>query len=227
MKAKYQLLSINMLFFIFINFLSFADDTTEYAAKHREIALRNIGHQLLLQYRDTTSPVLPIKKIRENLFQIEFQSQFSFVDDTLINLVKKQFKASKLPNEYIVSVLNCNNQKLVFGFEVSNKTGNTIPCSGRRQPIGCYTVQIEFLNEKETYYFAYLLLLIPFGFIAYRFRKKVIIEKNKTESIENESMTNFGLFKFNPQANLLFFKNNKIVLTEKELKLLFFLNILL
>ena len=209
-----------MLFFILVNFFSLADDTTEYSAKHREIALRNIGHQLLLKTKDYTSRVLPIKQIKENLYQIEFQSEFSFVDDTLINLVQRQFKASQLPNEYIVSVLNCNNQKLVFGYEVSLKMGDTVPCTGRSQPKGCYLVQIEFFAEKESNNLAYLLLLIPFGFIAYRVRKKVFPNKNVTENIENESLISVGTLKFNPQANLLFHENTKTELTEKESKLL-------
>ena len=224
MKSKFPLMSIKMLFFILVNFLSLADDTTEYSAKHREIALRNIGHQLLLKTKDSTSTVLPIKQIRENLYQIEFQSEFSFADDTLINLVQRQFKASQLPTEYIVSVLNCNSKKLVFGYEVSLKKGDTMACSGRSQPKGCYVVQIEFFAEKETTNLAYLLLLIPFGFIAYRVRKKVFPNKIVNENIVNESLISIGTLKFNPQANLLFYKNSKIELTEKESKLLQFLH---
>jgi DNA-binding winged helix-turn-helix (wHTH) protein len=223
MKAKYLIMSSIVTFFMLVNFFSFADDTTEYFAKHREIALRNIGHQLLLKTQDSTSTVLPVKTIRENLYQIEFQSQFSFVDDTLINLVQKQIKASQLPNEYIVSVLDCNNQKLVFGYEVSLKKGDTIACSGRSQPKGCYVVQIEFFAEKESNNAAFLLLLIPFAFIAYRVRKKVLSGKNISENIENESLMSIGAFKFNPQANILFYENTKTELTEKESKLLLFL----
>ena len=220
MKAKYLKMSSFVLFLIFVNFFSLADDTTEYSTKHREIALRNIGHQLLLKTKDSTSTVLPIKQIRENLYQIEFQSQFAFVDDTLINLVQRQFKASQLPSEYIVSVLNCNTQELVFGYEVSLKKGDTIACSGRSQPMGCYVVQIEFFAEKESNNSAFLVLLIPFGFIAYRLRKKVFSNKSVSQYIDNESHINIGLLKFNPQANLLFYENTKIDLTEKESKLI-------
>jgi Transcriptional regulatory protein, C terminal len=223
MTAKHLLMSGITLFLFLVNFFSFGDDTTEYSAKHREIALRNIGHQLLLRTHDSTSSVLPVKQIRENLYQIEFQSQFSFVDDTLISLVQRQFKASQLPNEYIVSVLNCNTQKLVFGYEISKKMGDTMACSGRSQPKGCYVVQIEFFAEKDANNMAYLLLLIPFGFIAYRVRKKVLSNKNIIEVVENELLTSLGSFKFNPQANLLFYENSKIELTEKESKLLQFL----
>jgi hypothetical protein len=224
MKAKYFKMCSRVLFFILVNVFSLANDTSEYSTKHREIALRNIGHQLLLKTQDSTSIVLPIKQIRENLYQIEFQSEFSFVDDTLINLVQKQFKGSQLPNEFIVSVLNCFNQKLVFGYEISEKMGNTVPCTGRSQPKGCYLVQIEFFAQKESNNFAYLLLLIPFGFIAYKVRKKVLSSRNNIEIIENESLTKIGIFKFNPQANLLFFENTKTELTEKESKLLLFLH---
>ena len=44
----------------------------DYDIARREILLRQVGHEILLQSGDSTSRVLPIKKIPENEYRISF-----------------------------------------------------------------------------------------------------------------------------------------------------------
>ncbi len=62
----------------------------EHPDKHLEIVLRNIGHQVLLHSKDSTSRVLPIETVNENTFRISFENSFEFTPDTLMNLVHQQ-----------------------------------------------------------------------------------------------------------------------------------------
>lgn len=211
--------SIFIAFVFFLSFQGWSDNVKNYSQKHQEIVLREIGHLLLLHANDSTSSVLPIKKMAENTFQIEFQSQFTFIPDTLISIVDRQLKATNLPNQYIVSVLNCGDKALIFGYEVSPKTGNVIPCIGRTQPKGCYIIQIEFLKKSESQNLSYLLLLLPFAFIAYLFKLKFF--KNKSHNITHiQQFTSIGKFKLFANLNILKFENTTIELSEKEIKLL-------
>jgi len=48
----------------------------------REVLLRRIGHEQLLQSGDSTSRVLLIKKIDENEYQIRFENDLTFQPDS-------------------------------------------------------------------------------------------------------------------------------------------------
>src|SRR5215212_12065439 len=91
---------------ILISAVAFINKKDETSEKHVEVVLRNLGHQLLLTAKDSTSRVLPVKKLNENTYQVSFQNDFSFISDTLINLVQPTFQKAALPTEYIVSLKN-------------------------------------------------------------------------------------------------------------------------
>jgi DNA-binding winged helix-turn-helix (wHTH) protein len=193
----------------------------EYAEKHLIIVLRDVGHQLLLHAKDSTSRVLPIRKIDANTFQIAFQSQFTFVPDTLVNLVYNRLKSANSPTEYIVNVIDCNNKALIFAYEVSAKTENIMPCLGRKQPVGCYIVQIEFLKTKTFNFSNYIfLLLIPLGIIGYLLSGKYLINKN----VENEpkilDYIPIGAYAFYSEKKTLKYDEDLIELSDREAKLL-------
>src|ERR1700712_95756 len=51
----------------------------------REVLLRRIGHEILLQSGDSLSRVLPVKKISENEYQISFEKAFTFQPNFLVS----------------------------------------------------------------------------------------------------------------------------------------------
>ena len=222
MKTKFYILSavlvIGSLFFM-------ATTTTkndDYAEKHLIVVLRDIGHQLLLHAKDSTSRVLPIKKIKDNTFQITFQSNFTFVSDTLVSLVDKKLKSTNLPTEYIVNVIDCGNKELIFAYEVSIKTDNILPCLGRKQPVGCYMIQIEFLKAKSLSLYNYLLLLIPLGIVGYFMRGNYFNRKQSTTPTPLPILdyTSIGKYAFYPDKSILKWDDETIELSEREAKLL-------
>src|SRR5215207_8552698 len=91
-----------MIIVILISAVAFINKKNEIPEKHVEVVLRDLGHQLLLSAKDSSSRVLPVKKLNENTYQISFQSNFSFISDTLINLVQRTFQKNALANDYIV-----------------------------------------------------------------------------------------------------------------------------
>lgn len=200
------------------SFMGKKEDT--FSEKHLNIVLRNIGHQLLLQAGDSTSTVMPVKKINDQTFQIEFQHQLVFVHDSLVNLVAKNLKINHLPSDYIVNVLNCNNNAIVFGFEMSSQNGNLTPCSGRTQPVGCYIVQIEFLANIAPKNYSYFLILIPLVLVVYFIRKKFSENKKDLQLSDNEAFIALGNFQFYQQKHTLKHLSELIELTENESQLL-------
>jgi hypothetical protein len=204
------------------SFMGKKQDT--FSEKHLILVLRNIGHQLLLQAGDSTSNVLPIKKINEQTYQIEFQRELVFVHDTLMNVISKELLINHLPSDYIVNVMNCNDNTIVFGFEISTKNDSLLPCSGRTQPRGCYVVQIEFLADSTTSVYSYFLLLIPLTLVGYFWKKGIFKKAERVNISENEAFITIGNFSFYEQKHLLQYQNKTIELTENESRLLKILN---
>jgi DNA-binding winged helix-turn-helix (wHTH) protein len=209
-----------MIIMILISAGAFINKKNETPEKHLEVVLRNLGDQLLLTANDSTSRVLPVKKLDENTYQVSFQNDFSFVSDTLINLVQRTFRKNALATEYIVSLKNCKQNETVFAFEINSHTGDLTGCRGRTLEVGCYVIEIDFLKKTKFNFFWLLLLIIPLAlvvvYVKNKFRKK---EENETIAHTTDYIQ-LGSFQFYADNNLLKTKNNTIPLSEKETKAL-------
>src|SRR6187431_2399631 len=165
-----------MIIAVLISAVAFINQKNEVPEKHIEVVLRDLGHQLLLTAKDSSSRVLPVKKLDENTYQISFQNDFGFISDTLINLVQRTFQKNALASDYIVNLRNCNPNETVFAFEINSQTGDLTPCRGRTLDVSCYVIEIELLKKNKFNSFLLLLLIIPLGFVGYymkdKFRKK-------------------------------------------------------
>ena len=85
----------------------------------REVLLRRIGHELLLQSGDITSRVLPVKKVAENEYQISFEKELTFQTDSLVNTTRRLLAKDPRADDYVVGVLNCGDARVAYGFAVS------------------------------------------------------------------------------------------------------------
>ena len=144
-KGKY-LYGLLLLAFISVICGAFSiTDSHDFDFAKKEVLLRKIGHEVLLQSGDSTSRVLPVKKISENEYQIRFESKLTFQPDSLVNTTGRLLATDPLAGDYVVNVLNCGSTDVVYGYAiVSNKKDNIIACSGREQPRACYVINIKF-----------------------------------------------------------------------------------
>ena len=87
-KRKY-LCGLLLLLFISVICVAFSmADSDDFDIARREVLLRRIGHEILLQSGDSTSRVLPVKKIAENEYQIRFENDLTFQPDSLVNTTR-------------------------------------------------------------------------------------------------------------------------------------------
>src|SRR5579871_6308429 len=144
-KRKY-LYGFLLLSFISVICVAFSmEDNNDFDISRREILLRRIGHEILLQSGDSVSRVLPVKKNSENEYQISFENAFTFQPNALVNTTQRLLAKDPLSSDYVVNVLNCANALVVYGYAISKNTKDDIvACIGRRQPIGCYIINIKF-----------------------------------------------------------------------------------
>ena len=130
------------IFFIASSFTKHSN--RDLLAKQVNLIIRQIGHRLLLQSGDSTSRVLPVTEIKEGTFLLEFENEFVFSHDSLMMLTLGSFPKTEFPSGYTVTVHECMNGSIVYGFQINNTSPDILACRGRSQPPGCYTIEIAF-----------------------------------------------------------------------------------
>ena len=175
-KRKY-LFGLILLLFISVICVAFSmADNDDFDIARREVLLRRIGHEILLQSGDSTSRVLPVKKIAENEYQIRFENDLTFQPDSLVNTTRRLLAKDPLARDYVVNVLNCGNSSVAYGYAISkNKKDDIVACIGREQPRACYMINIKFkptgINTAKN---GYLLGGLPFlAFVGFIFLRSV------------------------------------------------------
>jgi hypothetical protein len=196
-------------------------ETGDFSLAKQEILLRKIGHEILLNSGDSTSRVLPIRKINNNEYQIRFENEFSFEPDTLVNIIKHELAKDKLVKNYIVNVIGCSSKEVVYGYAIfSTKKDDIVACVGRKQPKACYLINIKLQNvDSIAIPNAYLIGSIAFLLGAGLLTFKGISKKTKFVGAHNMSLK-IGDTLFNPEMRSLFYADTTTALTMKENKLL-------
>ncbi|MEM6515527.1 MAG: winged helix-turn-helix domain-containing protein [Bacteroidota bacterium] len=187
-----------------------------------KISLREVGNQLLLSNNDSTSVILPVKKISNSIYRLEFQKDLSFNPDDLVTIVETSLKAFEFPQRYRVEVIQCVDGQVAYSYEMSDNEENTlIPCSGRVLPYACYFIQFKFLsfgnNETKSRLFTWILFIICLtifgGLLFWIFQKKRRI-------IQEKEFIKVGNFQFYQDQNKLIKEAVEIPLSKKECELL-------
>ncbi len=221
-RRKYMGVSLLLLFIsiICVAFSMTGNDDFDFA--RREVLLRQIGHEILLQSDDSTSRVLPVKKIAENEYQISFENAFTFQPDFLVNTTQRLLAKDPLASDYVVNVLNCANASVAYGYAISkNKKDDIVACIGRRQPIACYLINIKFkptgiTTAKHEYFLGALLSLAFIGFI---FLRSVKPRRALPESQPTGIFT-LGSMSFDTETRKLMINGKTIELTRTETRVL-------
>jgi hypothetical protein len=221
-KRKY-LFGLILLPFIAVICVAFSMKGDEgFDMARREVLLRRIGHELLLQAGDSTSRVLPLEKIAENEYQIKFENELTFQSDSLVNTTRRVLSLDPLARDYVVNVLNCGNSSVAYGYAISkNKKDEIVACSGRKQPTACYMLNIKFkptgLNTATT---GYILGGLPFlafvGFLFFRVTKP----RRDLPEVDQTGIITLGSVRFDVNNRKLTINGQTTELTGTETRVL-------
>ncbi len=225
-KTSIKIVAIVALAIVLMNFSAVLTKHTntpdELDEKHREILVRSVGHNLLLHAGDSTSRVLPANSVGDNIYELEFENQFAFKPDTLVNIVRKNLATEDSLSNFLVNVFDCQTNEMVYGFEIRPKYSDIEPCLGRSQPRACYRIQITFFNKSEepsfsTLHYVSLFTLFGLGCIALIASPML---KRKSRKTEIGVVNKIGKYQFAEEQGLLIYDNEKISLSIKEVKVL-------
>jgi hypothetical protein len=221
-KSEY-LFGLILLSFISVICAAFTSiGSDDFAIARREVLLRRIGHELLLQSGDSISRVLPVKKISENEYRITFENDFTFQPDSLVNVTRHVLAKDPLASDYIVNVLNCGSSSVAYGYTISkNKKDDIIACIGRKQPKACYMINVKFKPAGiNTVKKVYLLGSLPFlafvGFIFFRHVKP----RRTLPAREYADMLTIGAVLFDTKNRKLIINGKTVDLTVTETRVL-------
>ncbi|MEM8891666.1 MAG: response regulator transcription factor [Bacteroidota bacterium] len=220
------------------------DEDTE---REMRVVMRMIGDRILRLSGDSSSRVLPIKRV-DNRYRISFETEFSFAPEELSASVNEVIKESNIDKAYVVEVEQCESEEIVYSYVIRNLGyKDIIPCIGRGQPLGCYSILISFLEPKEvlaqnknknsfpgssmenasgvrggkdvtTISLIVFLSLIVIGFLY--FRKKT----PDTEELDNPHLIALGEYRFDKRGMELSHGGKIQELTSKEADLLILLH---
>lgn len=202
----------------------------EFLDKRAMLVVREIGHKLLQHAGDSTSRILPVKKVSDRTFQLEFQSRFAFMPDTLVKIVHERLSNAQLPLDYMVNVYSCKKTEVVFGYEIRAKNTDILSCLGRTQPTDCYEIQIEFTSDYQrtspmNMWWAVGFILTG-GTLFSLFNKKFFVPEQKSPKQENtggppdRSFVAVGSYTFYPERAVLRKGKEESELSDKEARLL-------
>lgn len=156
-------------------------------AQQLQVAMRNIGHRVLLSTGDSTSLVLPVVQ-DGNRFRISFEKHFVFNPMELANAIDEVLRGAALSENYIVEVAQCSTSEVVYSYQITSEQGTAlIPCATRIPSLDCYLLYITlhdmppadqaFTAAMPTAW-AVALLLIAFGgiggILVYRSRRRAV-----------------------------------------------------
>ena len=225
-KRKYLFGSILLMIISVICVALSMEDNDNFDISRREVLLRQIGHELLLQSGDSTSRVLPIAKTAENVYRIRFENNLTFQPDSLVNITRRLLAKDPLAGDYVVNVLNCGNSSVAYGYAISkNKKDDIIACIGRKQPKACYMINVKFkptgVNAAKS---GILLGSLSFlAFVGFLFLRPGKPETALPEEGQDTGMITLGAVLFDAKARKLIMNEKTIELTGTETRVLLIL----
>ncbi len=195
--------------------------------QHIEVAMRLIGHHVMLHVGDSQSVVKPVQKI-DNQYRIEFSTDFAFEPSSIANIIDSVMKVSHVANSYQVAIIPCAGSEMVFGYEIT-PNDSLVPCLGRTYPKACYSLLITLPDVQETeqnqnagmvafplLLLGFLVAVVAMTFLLLRSRKQT---KTQAEAMNN-TIVHLGHFQFDPKNMYLTLGNQGTELTGKESELL-------
>ncbi|MEO0341108.1 MAG: winged helix-turn-helix domain-containing protein, partial [Bacteroidota bacterium] len=195
------------------------------------LALREIGHKLLLQQGDSTSAIPPVVFEKDRGFYLKFGGALDY--EKLQALVEETFQTKGLPSTYSLALFDCETDVLMLGYSTGevrpSRASEEVSCLGRDELSDCYHLAINFppKTEKEDT-FLLVAAIVPIvvlflgGFWWWKQTQptKPIPGQRQAEAVPEKPSYQLGPLRFEPENQTLLGGGEPQRLTFRESKLL-------
>lgn len=215
---------IFFLLFLCLVQSSFGQETD----KQLEAALRAVGDQMLTDLGDSSSRVLPIEK-EGDTYRISFEKDMELEPGLLVSQIESSFQNNKLSTHYIVEVVACESQEVVYSYEMNLlQQTDLIPCRSRLLPLDCYQVLFTVMDapvmidddgESASSWWLYMVVGLLFLAVLYL----LFVRKSKPKK-RDPNLIPLGRFAFDTRNSQLVLEDYRVELSSKEADLLLLLH---
>ena len=207
---------------LFVGILSCSQESNSTFSETAKVALRDVGHNLLLASQDATSVVKPVVEVGNLEYQLTFEAQIVIEPNNLVTQIKESFEKAQLPSNYLTEVAKCQDYEIAYSYAMKGNIENSIiPCSGRQLEKNCYIITVKFTKLPSQYLFnnswIYLILIGVIGLSTFLFYKQ---EPKAIFTASDENKVALGKFTFYPTQNKLVAEAREISLSQKECQIL-------
>lgn len=224
---RINLLLLLGLLFIGLAFIQFSKpveiDYTEKEqfAERVNLALRQVGHQLLHLASDSTTSIPPITTVGDGEYKIELNHPFNY--DTLPSLLNIALQDFNISKAYQVTIKSCDSDTILLGYNFLAFENDRVPCIGREHNIPCSNIHISFhqIIRKSNSTLLLIPLIIIGIFLLYRSFKLLNSIKKVTDKSQIRIL---GTTSYDPVNQSLEIAGQKQSITYRENKLLSFLS---
>jgi DNA-binding winged helix-turn-helix (wHTH) protein len=194
------------------------------------LALRQVGHQLLVLAGDDHSTIAPVKQHGPLDFELRLEKAFNY--DTLPQLLHQAFLDYSITSDYRVVIEPCEEDIPVLGYNLAAFTRNDVPCRGRELQDSCHrmlltlTAPIQLIEpalaaKSKMGTWPWIFGLLGVGLLLYFQYRKRTNEYVAQKQVQDDQIA-LGKFKFDHRNQLLVQGDIKQELTFRENKLLLY-----
>ena len=223
MKVLTKLLKLILaLNLILLGACSYTNSTDKDQTDRIKLALREVGHQILLSDQDSTTLVRPVIALEDNKYQLSFEKDIAIYPDSLVKQVKVSFAKANLSSHYLVEVLQCKDKEVAYSYEIMETVEKGIvPCGGRILKPKCYIITVRFKEvENVTSVSSIYYYLLGLGILTLLALLIIKPSFKKDANGKDGKFTSLGRFKFYPEQNKLVKQAIEINLSKKECEIL-------
>ena len=210
--------------FLFLYAFPLKAEIEDHMRNRVNLALRQVGHHLLLAQQDSASPIAPVQYDGQYGFTLPLKRSFAY--DQLPALLEQAFADYKITASYELMVISCSQGTPLLGYNKYAVSQESVPCLGREQAIDCTNIFVQFEQEEEDYFhipksaLVWLLFPLLLGLGLFIARKKKPIRAGEPVKMEDTPHLLLGQFRYEPQNQRLLQGEDIIELTFRENKLL-------
>jgi len=188
------------------------------------VALRSIGHEMLLLSGDSSSTLAPILKVDENQYQLRIDVPINY--DTLPHVLDHILKSVNIDQEYIVVIKPCHSDTIVLGYDSRIYERGRTPCVGRAYKEECSLILLTFpkqdLLSSNNLLFAGIFFLLVGLIAAFKYKASRTPHRLGNDTMDEEVIS-LGASTFDVRNQTIKSSNFEESLTYRENKLLTYL----